>query len=241
MAVLNTGMRMFILLTALSFHVAIHAQKPNPYHLEIISKPEAYLRSVKADSQMLLLDLRQTVPGIVLDIRYATDDNFTHRSVYPAARAFARLRVARALADVQAELEGMGMGLKVFDAYRPYQQTLLFWDIIHDTAYVASPSTGSRHNRGCAVDVSLVNRKTGIELQMPTPFDSFSPAASPGFVDVPAEAKRNRQLLIDIMSKHGFTVYPSEWWHFDFRGWKNYGLMDISFEELDRANSSLEP
>ena len=110
---------------------------------------------------------------------------------------------------------------------------MLFWDIIHDTAYVASPVTGSRHNRGCAVDVTLVELKTGKELVMPTPFDDFSARASATYQQIPDDAKQNRQLLINTMLKYGFTVYPSEWWHFDFKGWKDFELMDLSFEELD--------
>lgn len=219
----------------------IRAQKSNPYHLNIVADPEAYVRQVRSDSCKQLLDLNQVVPGIVLDIRYATDNNFTHQKVYASARAFARLKVARALAMVQAELSGTGLGLKIFDAYRPYAATLLFWEIIHDTAYVASPKGGSRHNRGCAVDVSLVNLKTGIELQMPTPFDDFSPKASPGSSQIQETARHNSQLLISVMEKYGFTVYPSEWWHFDFRGWKDYELMDISFEELDAVWKAQEP
>jgi len=207
--------------------------KRNPYNLTIISTTSAYKQLIGQDSLKRLLDIQKTVPGIILDIRYATDNNFTHKKVYTSARAFARLKVARALAGVQRELAKQGLGLKVYDAYRPYAATLLFWDIIQDTAYVASPAGGSRHNRGCAVDVSLVELKTGKELEMPTPFDDFSKKAGAGYQDIPEKARQNRQLLIGIMSKYGFTVYPSEWWHFDFKGWKDYELMDLSFEELD--------
>jgi len=180
--------------------------------------------------------LQKVVQGIVPDIRYATSNNFTHKKVYTLARAFARLKVARALAIAEHELSQQGLGLKVFDAYRPYAATLLFWDIIHDTAYVASPVTGSRHNRGCAVDVTLVELKTGKELVMPTPFDDFSIRASATYQQIPEDAKKNRQLLIQTMSKYGFSVYPSEWWHYDFKGWKDFELMDLSFEELDSIN-----
>ena len=223
---------LFILVLAAG---SLNAQenKRNPYHLNIISGREAYIRLIRADSLKRLLDIRKEVPGIVLDIRYATSNNFTHKKVYTSARAFARLKVVRSLAGVENELSKRGLGLKVFDAYRPYTATLLFWDIIHDTAYVASPATGSRHNRGCAVDVSLVDLKTGKELQMPTPFDDFTPKAGSAYREIPQTAKLNRQQLISIMSAWGFTVYPSEWWHFDFNGWKDYELMDLSFEDLD--------
>jgi len=226
--------RITCLLLLLLYSGSLYSQgnKINPYKLNIISNPGAYTLLVKNDSLKQLLDIKKTVPGIVLDIRYATSNNFTHKKVYTSARAFARLKVVRALAGVQSELSKQGLGLKVFDAYRPYAETLLFWDIIHDTAYVASPVTGSRHNRGCAVDVSIIELKTGKELQMPTPFDDFTMKAGAGYQQVAPAAKLNRQRLISIMSKYGFTVYPSEWWHFDFNGWKDYELMDLSFEEL---------
>lgn len=215
--------------------VILNAQenKRNPYDLTIIAIPEDYIQLIKTDSNMRLIDLEKAVPGIVLDIRYATDNNFTHKKVYTSSRAFARLMVARALSGVELELKKKGLGLKVFDAYRPYAATMLFWDIIHDTAYVASPMGGSRHNRGCAVDVTLINLKTGKELQMPTPFDDFTAKAGATYAQISEEAAKNRKSLIDVMSKYGFTVYPSEWWHFDFKNWKDYELMDLSFEELD--------
>ena len=218
-----------LLITGLNAQVT----KKNPYNLNIIADTVVYSRIIRTDSLKTLVDIRKLVPGIVLDIRYATSNNFTHKKVYTSARAFARLKVGRALASVQAELSKRGLGLKVFDAYRPYAATLLFWDIIHDTAYVASPVSGSRHNRGCAVDLTIIDLKTGKELEMPTPFDDFTVKAGASYQEIPQKAKQNRQMLIDIMQKHGFTVYPSEWWHYDFSGWKNYELMDISFEELD--------
>ncbi|MCX6282115.1 MAG: M15 family metallopeptidase [Bacteroidetes bacterium] len=218
---------------------SLHAQQnnKNPYNLNIISTKEEYTMLIRKDSLKRLVDLQYYVKGIIPDIRYATSNNFTHKKVYTSARAFARLSVARALELVQARLAMEGLGLKIFDAYRPYAATLLFWELVHDTAYVASPSTGSRHNRGCAVDVTLVDLKTGKELVMPTPFDDFTPKAGSGFEPVPDEARQNRELLIKMMGNFGFTVYPSEWWHFDFRGWQNYELMDLSFEALDSISS----
>jgi D-alanyl-D-alanine dipeptidase len=109
---------------------------------------------------------------------------------------------------------------------------MLFYDLIKDTLFVASPVMGSRHNRGCAVDLTLVNLKTGAELEMPTGYDDFSERASPAYNDLPVIAKENRRKLIEVMKKQGFEVYGSEWWHFDFNGWQAYSLMDISFEEL---------
>ena len=127
----------------------------------------------------------------------------------------------------------MGYGLKVYDGYRPYQVTVTFYEAYHDTTFVASPYTGSRHNRGCAVDLTLIDLKTGKELFMPTPYDAFTKQASATWTDgLSAEALKNRKLLQDVMLRHGFVIYPSEWWHFDFAGWQNYPVTDISFEDL---------
>lgn len=207
--------------------------KENPFNLEITSTMDAYRRSIMNDSANCLIDLTRAVPGIVTDIRYATTSNFTHRQVYTSPRAFLRKPAATALAEVQQDLAKSGLGLKVFDAYRPYAATLLFWNLIHDTLFVADPAKGSRHNRGCAVDVTLVSLDDGRELDMPTPYDEFSAAAAANYQDIPEKAKANRQILIDAMAARGFQVMDSEWWHFDFQGWKGFGLMDLTFEELE--------
>jgi zinc D-Ala-D-Ala dipeptidase len=223
---------LFILLL-LSGTVKAQNNKENPYGLKIISTVEGYRESIRNDSLKRLVDLEKTVPGIMLDIRYATSNNFTHKIVYTESIAYLRESAALALKEVQKELNKKGIGLKVYDAYRPYAATLLFWKITGDTLFVAAPWKGSRHNRGCAADVGLVDLKTGKDLEMPTPFDDFSAKAGAYYADLPQKAKENRDLLIRIMNKHGFSVFPSEWWHFDFRGWENYELMDLSFEELN--------
>ena len=126
------------------------------------------------------------------------------------------------------------MGLLIFDAYRPYSATVRFYEIYNDTSYVASPWKGSRHNRGAAVDVSLIDFETGEELQMPTGYDNFSEAAHPDYGNLPENVLKNREILINEMQNHGFRVYPYEWWHFDFIGWEAYDLMDLSFEDLKK-------
>lgn len=149
-------------------------------------------------------------------------------------KAYVRLPVSDALFKVQKELEKQGIGIKIFDAYRPYSATLLFYEIQKDTIYVAAPWKGSRHNRGCSVDLTLVDLKTGKELKMPTSFDSFSEESWPSYNNLPRKVIGNRQTLINVMSKYGFTVYPEEWWHYDFQGWKNFDLLDIPFEALEQ-------
>ena len=125
-----------------------------------------------------------------------------------------------------------GLALKIFDAYRPYSATVKFYEIYRDTNYVASPYIGSRHNRGCAVDITLVDMETGEELPMPTAYDNFTEKAHPNFEDLPANLIANRDYLIETMQQFGFKVYPTEWWHFDFNGWEQFNLLDIKFEDL---------
>lgn len=206
--------------------------KRNPYHLNIIGTLTEYTAECSKNSQNQMVDLAKAIPSIQLDIRYSTSNNFTHKQVYSSARAFLRQPAANALVKVQQELAKQGLGLKVYDAYRPYSATILFYDLIKDTLFVASPAKGSRHNRGCAVDVSLVDLKNGIGLEMPTAYDDFSERAGAFYTDLPEVAIKNRSVLIDAMKKFGFAVFDSEWWHFDFNGWQSFSLMDISFEEL---------
>jgi D-alanyl-D-alanine dipeptidase len=200
-------------------------------HLKI-SGPAAYLKEVKNDPQKQLVEIKKYIPGIVLDIRYATTNNFTHHQMYPHAKAFARLPVVLALQKVEADLAKKGLGLKIYDAYRPYSVTVKFYELVSDTNFVADPRKGSKHNRGCAIDLSLINLKTGKELNMPTGFDSFSKKAAANYADLTREQLDNRALLKAVMHAHGFTELRTEWWHFDFNGWKNFELLDVPFSAI---------
>ena len=203
----------------------------NPYNLDLICSYEEYLQTVNENSDNELIDI-ETINNIILDIRYATDKNFTGNVVYTAPKAFARKPVVKALGSIQEELLDSGLALIIYDAYRPYAATLKFYEVYPDTNFVAAPWYGSRHNRGCAVDISLAYLENGKEIPMPTEFDDFSEKAGPYYEDIPDSAKANREFLIDIMKRHGFTVYPTEWWHYDYQGWENYKLMDIPFDKL---------
>ena len=225
-------MRKLIFLFLLLGSEGIRAQQTNPYGLLITNDLAAYKASVKADKNKELVEIRKYIPNIRLDIRYAGKNNFAKQAVYKQARAFARLPVVEALKNVQKELNKSGLGLKVFDGYRPYSVTVKFFAIASDKSFVANPKDGSRHNRGCAIDLTLVNLRTGKELEMPSPYDSFSAAAASDFMDLPAASIKNRELLRSIMEKNGFRVLNNEWWHFDFNGWKYFELMDIPFEDL---------
>lgn len=203
-------------------------------NLNVISSIEEYQKLTEENPNFELVDLEDFVPGIILEIRYATENNFTGQKVYESAKAYTRWPVAKALLIVQQELSRRNMGLKIFDAYRPYAATVLFYEIYKDTTYVASPWSGSRHNRGAAVDLSIVDLDTGEEIQMPTGYDDFTEVAHPDYMNLPKNVLENRKFLITTMQKHGFKVYPYEWWHFDFVGWQGFPLMDLSFEQLEQ-------
>ena len=213
------------------FTVSNFVSAQNKYGLKAMTLAE-YKASIKANPEKELIDLEKFVPGLVMDIRYATTNNFTGEKIYNMAKAYARKPVAEALKKIQAELKAKGLGIKMFDAYRPYKATVKFYEVYKDTTYVASPYRGSRHNRGCALDLTVIDLKTGKELQMPTEYDSFKKEAWPSTPVADPTVRKNRQLLIDVMEKNGFKVNGSEWWHYDFKGWKKFEVMDIDFEEL---------
>ncbi|MDL5046370.1 M15 family metallopeptidase [Oscillatoria amoena NRMC-F 0135] len=202
-----------------------------PYGLNPV-RYEQYLMQVKSDPSKELVDLEKFIPGIVLDIRYATTNNFTGEKIYNVAKAYARKPVAEALKNAYEDFRKQGVAIKIYDGYRPYSATVKFYEVYRDTTYVASPYRGSRHNRGCAIDMTLVDLKTGKELKMPTEYDSFKKEAWPSTPTSDPVARKNRQLIISVMENHGFKVNASEWWHFDFVGWQKFEVMDISFEEL---------
>lgn len=178
-----------------------------------------------------LVDLASVAPQVVIDVRYATENNFMRKRLYPAARVLLRESVARRLARVQEELAGMGLGLKVFDGYRPLSVQRQMWAMLPDPNYVADPAKGSRHNRGAAVDVTLVDAE-GRELEMPSAYDEFSASAHVDYAGGSEAARKNRDLLVRIMHKHGFTVLKTEWWHFDAPGWRNYSVLDIPLDAV---------
>jgi zinc D-Ala-D-Ala dipeptidase len=220
-----------ILLIALAFACTTAVQLPrNQYGLEVVPDEATYLRLVESAAEKKLVDL--STLGIATDIRYATENNFMKRKLYPVAEAWLRAPAAAALVNVQKELAEKGLAIKVFDAYRPYRVTEAMWEPIKNPDYVADPSKGSRHNRGAAVDLTLIDLATGAEIEMPTPYDDFTPRAHHDFNDLSAGALRNRALLRDVMTRNGFDALPSEWWHYDFRNWKTFELMNVALEDL---------
>ncbi len=178
-----------------------------------------------------LVDISKAIPDILLDIRYATTNNFLGFPVYAKPACYLHKNVADALIAVQKELSSVGLGLKIFDGYRPLSVQQVMWDAVQDERYVSNPAKNKgRHTRGTAVDLTLVNRE-GVELEMPTPFDDFTEKAHSNYSDLPETALQNRALLAEVMKRHGFQQLPTEWWHFDFEGWRD----DSKFPPLDIA------
>ncbi|MBI4425017.1 MAG: D-alanyl-D-alanine dipeptidase [Elusimicrobia bacterium] len=172
------------------------------------------------------IDLQAADPRIEVDIRYATADNFTKTALYPANRCLLRAAVARRLSRAQTALAKEGLGLKVWDCYRPLAIQRKLWALVPDPRYVADPAKGSRHNRGAAVDLTLVDA-AGRELEMPTAYDDFSERAHRDYATPSAAAARNRRFLETALAKQGFEGLPTEWWHFDAPGWRRYPIADV--------------
>lgn len=191
-----------------------------------------------SNNRLDFLAITDVTPSIVLDIRYATSNNLTGTIIYPKAGGYVRAPVAHALNLVQQDLNKGGLGLKIFDAYRPLRYQKLFWSVMPDENYVAHPEKGSKHNRGASVDLTLIRLTDGQELEMPSDFDDLSEKAHRDYSRMTDEAAKNCKLLEDIMAKHGFTGWPKEWWHFDFQGWEHYPLEDISFEEIEKMTTT---
>jgi len=180
-----------------------------------------------------LVDVKEVNPRIIVDMKYATEDNFTKKRLYDFNTCFLKRSTAIKLDAVQKELERMNLGLKVWDCYRPLAVQRILWTILPDQRYVANPGKGSRHNRASAVDVTLVDSQ-GKELQMPTGFDDFSPRAYHHYQDLPDQAIRNRELLKGLMEKAGFIPLPEEWWHYDDKKWMQFDILDIPFQDLQK-------
>ena len=166
------------------------------------------------------------------EIRYATTYNFTGERLYSFPAAYVRRELIPHLEAVQKELAMQGLGLKIYDGYRPLPVQQKMWDLIHDERFVSNPAVNEgRHTRGTAVDVTLVDKR-GRPLPMPSDFDEFSPRAAVNYRGGSTEERRNRDLLQRVMTRHGFLSYYDEWWHFDFRGWEQYPPMNIGFQEI---------
>src|SRR5688572_7448954 len=183
-----------------------------------------------------LVEIIKLDPTIRLDIRYATSNNFVGRPVYKEARAFLQRPAAEALARASRALREQGYGVAVFDGYRPWSVTKLFWEITpaDKKQFVADPSKGSRHNRGCAVDLTLYDLKTGRQVSMPGEYDEMSERSHINYAGGEPEQRRLRDLLRAAMEAEGFAPYAPEWWHYDYKDWHQYPILDVSFKEIGK-------
>ncbi len=187
--------------------------------------------SFLVSQQTELVDIKKIIPDIVLDIRYATANNFTGKVLYPSYDCFVAKEVAIALKKVNEELKKQGFRLKIFDGYRPLSIQKILWENFPNPMYIADPKIGSVHNKGYAVDVSLVDID-GNDILMPTDYDEFTEKASSDYKDLPPSAIKHREILHKVMKKYGFIPSKTEWWHFNYKGHKNKPVLDIPFSSL---------
>jgi D-alanyl-D-alanine dipeptidase len=235
--------RRIVLLVALTSAAALGQQVPQTFKVQPLRPiPELRAEALQASPPVErgdflkpdLVELIKLDPAIKLDIHYASANNFLGVPVYSEARAFLERPAAEALLRIDRKLHGMGYGLLIFDGYRPWYVTKIFWDATwpQDHPYLADPAQGSRHNRGCAVDLTLFDLKTGQPVSMPSTYDEFSERAQPGYTGGTAEQRAHRDFLRKTMEGEGFTVYSTEWWHFDYKDWRKYPIVNVPFSEL---------
>lgn len=205
----------------------------NRHGLKVIRTQQEYKKNIGRQKEFEMLDIKAFIRHLVFEPRYAGVNNFTHTRLYPPINTtFLRRNAAQKLKVVQQELNRNGLGLKIFDAYRPYSVTERMWELVQDERYAANPEKGSSHNRGVAVDLTIINLKTKKELNMGTDFDNFTDSAHHDFTALAAEVLQNRCLLKNLMEKHGFVALETEWWHYALPNASQYALLDLSFEEM---------
>jgi zinc D-Ala-D-Ala dipeptidase len=209
----------------------------NKYGLNVVNEVKLFQSQIDLDSNLKMISVAKEIPAAILDLRYATAANFMHMKLYPTLQTtYLRLPAANALKKVIAELAIKQLTIKIFDAYRPYYVTEQMWEKVKDSRYAADPSKGSGHNRGIAVDVTIVDLLTKKEITMPTGFDNFSDTAHQDFNRLPEDVIRNRLLLKTTMEKYGFIGLETEWWHFSLPDADHYDLLNLSFEALDKLS-----
>jgi zinc D-Ala-D-Ala dipeptidase len=207
----------------------------NRYGLHIIQTIAPLLPAIQADSPGAMVRLNRYLHPLLTNWIYATPNNFTHQILYTQPEAYLRLEAAKALQQVQDTLHTLGFDIQLYDAYRPYSVTEKMWQIVPDERYAANPANGSGHNRGVAVDVTLVDSTTGEALPMPTGFDNFTDTAHHSFMNLPVNVLKNRALLKKVMEQYGFVALATEWWHYSLPNPKRYALLDVGFDEMKKA------
>jgi D-alanyl-D-alanine dipeptidase len=231
-----------LLLYVIIFTLIIHDAKAqdtilNKYSLWVINDVVQLQKTVMHNPAKAMVDLKQADAGFKFDLRYAGTNNFMHQKLYPPIKTtYLRKAAADSLMAAQQELNKKGLGLKIFDAYRPYSVTEKLWEPVKDDRYAADPKKGSGHNRGVAVDLTIINLNNNTELNMGTGFDNFSDTAHHAFINLPADVLQNRMLLKTTMEKHGFKALDTEWWHYYLPNAAAYELLDIDFKKLKHLN-----
>ncbi|WP_020596915.1 M15 family metallopeptidase [Spirosoma panaciterrae] len=232
-------------LLCLSVSISLPAQQlkfdlpKSKYGLPVVGDVRIYEKIVAADPDNELVDMHQILPDAQYDVTYADTTNFLKRKLYPTADVFMRKPAALALRQVAENLKKQGYGLVLFDGYRPYAITMLFYEEHGDTTFVADPRKGSKHNRGMAIDLSLYELKTGKRLSMPSAYDESTPRAYHSYMDSDSASLAHRTLLRKAMEQVGFAIFPWEWWHYDFRGWENCFTYDLWFDAIRKANKKI--
>ena len=219
---LRLGLQSVLLVAVLHSGYRVEAQGP-PKEAGTFRKPD-------------LIELIKLDRTIRLDIRYATSNNFLGKPVYKQARAFLQRPAAEALVRANKALRKNGYGLLIHDGYRPWSVTKMFWDATpaDKKEFVADPSQGSRHNRGCAVDLSLFDVRTGKAVMMPSGYDEMTERSHINYTGGTDEQRRLRDMLRTAMEAEGFAVYEPEWWHYDYKDWKEYPILNIAFSEIHK-------
>lgn len=236
--ILKAGLHGFILsvISCLNFSSVNAQDLPiSSYGLPIVNSDSIYQESLISHPEKQMVSLMQ-IPGIIMDLRYASTNNFMHKKLYPenTKNSFLRKPAYLALEKVARDLARQGLVLVIFDAYRPYAVTIEIWMPVKDERYAASPAKGSGHNRGVAVDLTLADSKTHELLPMPTDFDNFSDSARQDFSRTDEKRIANRELLKRTMEKYGFVALPTEWWHFSWPHAENFEVLDLSFAEFEK-------
>jgi zinc D-Ala-D-Ala dipeptidase len=223
---------LFLFVLILIARLKIYSQTDCTY--PAVNSISAYKDSVAINANNKLVLVKKYIPNIELDIRYATTNNFTKKKLYKSADVFLGYAPALALKNVQDSLNKLGLGLKIFDAYRPYAATCLMWQLVKDDRYAANPKNGSGHNRGIAVDLTLINLATKQELAMPTGFDNFSDTSHHNFINLSPQIITNRTLLSNVMEHFGFKKLDTEWWHYYFITAQKPPVFNLSFKQLKK-------
>ena len=238
---INNWLRVLVLFSIIFLFtgttVSAQSNVVNKYGLYVVKDVKILQSEITVDPNKQMMNLQKAIPALVLDLKYATTHNFMHCKLYPLLHTtYLRLPAVAALKKAIAELNEQNLTIKIFDAYRPYSVTEAMWEQVKDNRYAADPSKGSGHNRGIAVDVTLINLYTKKELPMGTGFDNFSDTAHQDFTELPAKILQNRLLLKTIMEKYGFISLDTEWWHYSLPNANAFELLDVSFDELKKMD-----